>query len=146
LEDIDVEKEDDYYELILETGFSIYNLMQMFLASKKGKVNTHYFIILQEILYEDIDMREVLDELEVKLKDKSLFEGSILGELSNLASTLMSTGFGALNKMKEGLNNALKNDEEKKKEEERKKKEERRKQLLDAIKFFKFANFHSLFI
>ena len=36
--DIDLTKEDDYYELILEIGFSIYNLMQMFLASKKGKV------------------------------------------------------------------------------------------------------------
>jgi hypothetical protein len=36
--EIDLTQEDETYELILEIGFSIYNLMQMFLANKKGKV------------------------------------------------------------------------------------------------------------
>ncbi len=58
-------------------------------------------------------MREILDKLEEKLEKKNMFEGSILGELSKLSGTLMKTGLGALSKMKEGLDNALKNDEEK---------------------------------
>jgi hypothetical protein len=47
-----------------------------------------------------MDMREILDELEEKLEDKSMFEGSILGELSKLGETLMKSGFGMLSKMK----------------------------------------------
>ena len=58
-------------------------------------------------------MRDILDELEVKLEDKSMFEGSILGELTKLTGTLMKTSLGALSKMKEGFDNALKSDEEK---------------------------------
>lgn len=49
---IDTTKEDDYSEFIIENGFSIYFLMQLFLNNKKAK----------DLLYEDSEMSDVLNE------------------------------------------------------------------------------------
>ena len=61
-EDFDPEKPDkpnDYYELILENGFNIFVLMQLFLSNRKAK----------ELLYEDSEMSEVLNEFFNEDKD-----------------------------------------------------------------------------
>lgn len=52
--DIDITKDfpEDYYELIIENGFSIFMLMQLFLNNQKAK----------DLLYEDSEMSDVLNE------------------------------------------------------------------------------------
>ena len=87
-EDFDPEKPDkpnDYYELILENGFNIFVLMQLFLSNRKAK----------ELLYEDSEMSEVLNEFFNEDKDdndglQALFNGKLFGEIANLGGNLIN--------------------------------------------------------
>jgi inositol 1,4,5-triphosphate receptor type 3 len=97
----------------------IYTLMQIFLNNKKGR----------DILYEDIDMREILNQFKEDMEDS----GSLLQSFGKIGG-LMKSGFGGLTK---GLDNALKSDEEKKKDEERERKAAKKEKLIAAIEFFK---------
>ena len=87
-EDFDPEKPDkpnDYYELILENGFNIFVLMQLFLSNRKAK----------ELLYEDSEMSEVLNEFFNEEEDdndglQALFNGKLFGEIANLGGNLIN--------------------------------------------------------
>ena len=77
--DIDLDdstKTEEYFELIIDNGFFIYSLMQLFLSNKKGK----------DMLYEDSEMNDLLNEFN---KDESK-KGSMFGEISALGNAILS--------------------------------------------------------
>lgn len=89
------------------------------MGNKKGR----------DILYEDVDMRDILNDFkEDHEKTGSLFQS--IGKLGGF----MASGLGDLTK---GLDNVLKSDEEKKKEAEIKRKAEKKENIKKAIEFFK---------
>ncbi|CAD8133483.1 unnamed protein product [Paramecium octaurelia] len=121
-------EEEEKYELVVEIGFYIYVLMQIFVASKKGK----------DILQEDIEMREILNEFDVDRADEQstgLFSG-----ISKLGGQMLQVGLGGLQKFKQGIEEVGKTDEDRRKEKEAQELEEKKKNkelLKNSIRFFK---------
>lgn len=89
-EDITDEHPPDYFELIIENGFHIYLLMQLFLGNQKAK----------ELLYEDSEMNEVLNEFNIETSSDNnpivgIFQG--IGMMAKFGGELFAKGFELIN-------------------------------------------------
>ena len=72
------------------------------MSNKKGK----------DVLYEDADMREVLNEFNDKESALDrLLKGSIFGELTKLGGSLAKHGMGAMMSLKKNLDDIMKDPE-----------------------------------
>lgn len=102
--------------------------MQLFLSNKKGK----------DMLYEDSDMRDVLNEFQAKESDlQKLLKDNFFAELSKLGGSLAKHGLNALGNLKKNFEDILKDDAQLQREEELKKKREQKELTKNSIKFFK---------
>ena len=95
--------EDEKDELIIENGFFIYILIQVFLSNKKGK----------ELLYQDSEMSDVIEEFTKSQEGEfdKMFEGGLLGKFSALGGSLLAQSFGAMANLKNNLLNQKSEDE-----------------------------------
>jgi len=121
-------KPEEYSELIIENGFSLYILVNLFLENKKA------------VSEEDDELQEYIEEFANVEQDDGLtglLKNNILFDLSKMGTAFLGMGMGALKDIYKktvnlGGDSALE-EEERKKLDELEKKEKRK----NAIKFFK---------
>lgn len=106
-EEIDLKKPEEYSELIIENGFNLYILVNLFLENKK---------IIDE---EDDEIQEYIDEFAKEEEEGGLvglLKNNILFDISKMGTAFLGIGMGAL---KDIYNKALNKDDEALREEER---------------------------
>ncbi|KAL4511687.1 hypothetical protein ABPG72_012532 [Tetrahymena utriculariae] len=89
-EDIDPKKPEEYSELIIENGFNLYILVNLFLENKKG---------LDE---EDDEIKEFFDEFSKEEEEgglKGLLKNNFLMDLTKVGQAFIGLGVGALKDM-----------------------------------------------
>jgi len=124
-EDIDETKPEEYSELIIENGFNLYVLVNLFLENKK--------VVDDE---EDSEIQEYIDEFANPEEDQGLaglLKNNILFDLSKVGTAFLGLGVGALKDIYKKTLLGEKEDEQDKKKLEALEKKEKRKA---AIKFF----------
>lgn len=91
----------DYYELIIESGFNAYFLVNMFLENKK-KADKDKSVMLRSSVIDDEEMNEYINEFAREENSgnlQSLLKGNIFGELTTLGGALFQAGKSAMKEL-----------------------------------------------